>query len=133
MEILPFIDIVEDLNRDLTASQRYQRMLDILHRSHTECGTPCDAIALLKLEGDELRAEHHHQIAQRLIANDLSHEIIGRSPALQATLTKIHTVAPTDLSVLVSGETGVGTELVQINCAAHFPEPRRIAVVASSW
>ncbi|MCB1691006.1 MAG: nitric oxide reductase transcriptional regulator NorR [Halioglobus sp.] len=255
MDILPFIDIVEDLNRDLTAAQRYQRMLELLHRSHAERGTPCDAIALLKLEGDELRplaviglkrealarrfnigehprlqiilqnrsvtrfeadsdlpdpydglvedgqdqlhvhdcmgstlyiddkpwgvltldamspgafdhldpmetraniaavaaaiktsqhiealelrAEHQHEIAQRLIATDLMHEIIGRSPALQAMLTEIHTVAPTDLSVLITGETGVGKELVarnihlaskrasqpmvQINCAA-LPE-----------
>ncbi|CAA0078848.1 Nitric oxide reductase transcription regulator NorR2 [Halioglobus japonicus] len=255
MDILPFIDIVEDLNRDLTARQRYQRMLEILHRSYVERGTPCDAIALLKLEGDvlhplaviglkrealarrfniqehprlhailqnravtrfeadsdlpdpydglvedgrdqlhvhdcmgstiyiddkpwgvltldalsagafdhldpmetraniaavaaaiktsqhiealELRAEHQHEITQRLIANDLKHEIIGRSAALQDMLNEIHTVAPTDLSVLITGETGVGKELVarnihlssqraaqplvQINCAA-LPE-----------
>ncbi len=255
MDILPFIDIVDDLARDLSARQRYQRMIETLHRSYQGSGLACDAMALLKLEGDALRpvavtglkrealarrfrirehprldiilqnpgvtrfaadsllpdpydglvedgrerlhvhdcmgsaihidnkpwgvltldamsagafdqmnpqatrtsiaavaaainvgqriealqvrAEHQHQIAQRLLANDLTPEIIGRSAALQALLTEITTVAPTDLSVLITGETGVGKELVarsihlsskradqplvQINCAA-LPE-----------
>ncbi|MEH6568702.1 MAG: nitric oxide reductase transcriptional regulator NorR [Halioglobus sp.] len=255
MDILPFIDIVEDLNRDLSAKERYQRMINAIQRSYQEQGYPCDAIALLKLEGDnlrpvavsglkqqalarrfnvqqhprlaailqnrqttrfeadsplpdpydglvelehaqlqvhdcmgstiyiddkpwgvltmdamiagsfeninpletraiiaavtaaiktsqhiealEVRAEHNHEIAQRLMNTDFTPEIIGRSPAIKAMQTEINTVAPTDLSVLITGETGVGKELVarsihrqsqradqalvQINCAA-LPE-----------
>jgi anaerobic nitric oxide reductase transcription regulator len=255
MDILPFIDIVEDLNRDLSAQERYQRMIEAIQRSCLERGNPCDAIALLKLEGDhlrplavlglkpqalarrfkvqqhprlaailqnrqatrfeadsplpdpydglvdqehaqlevhdcmgsaiyidnkpwgvltldamvagsfenldpletraniaavtaaiktsqhiealELRAEHNHEIAQRLMGSDFIPEIIGRSDAIKAMQTEISTVAPTDLSVLITGETGVGKELVarsihqhsqradqvmvQINCAA-LPE-----------
>ena len=39
-------------------------------------------------------------------------EIIGRSPALRRVLHEIQTVAPTDSTVLISGETGTGKELV---------------------
>jgi len=39
-------------------------------------------------------------------------EIIGRSLALRNTLTAVKTVAPTDSSVLILGETGTGKELI---------------------
>ena len=39
-------------------------------------------------------------------------EIIGRSQALRRVLREIQTVAPTDSTVLISGETGSGKELV---------------------
>jgi transcriptional regulator with GAF, ATPase, and Fis domain len=60
--------------------------------------------------------------------------IIGNSPALRFVLTEVERVAPTDCTVLVSGETGTGKELiaraihnlsarrecpfVKVNCAA---------------
>jgi formate hydrogenlyase transcriptional activator len=49
---------------------------------------------------DEIRSDH------------LFEEIIGRSRALQRVLREIETVAPTDSTVLISGETGSGKELV---------------------
>lgn len=250
MNILPFIDIVEDLNRELSSAQRYQRLVAAIQRA-----IPCDAIALLKLEGAHLRpvaviglkdeamarrftvahhprlatilqgeqltrfdagsdlpdpydglvddggtqlhvhdcmgsaiyidgevwgvltldamaagsfdalnpietraymaavaavikasqrikalearAEHNHQVAQRLMAADSPVEIIGHSSAIKTMMGEIETVAPSELSVLITGETGVGKELVaksihhnslrhheplvQINCAA-LPE-----------
>ncbi len=64
-------------------------------------------------------------------------ELVGQSPALQAVLDKVRSVAPTDASVLISGETGTGKELIasaihsaskrrdkpfiKINCAAFPP------------
>jgi transcriptional regulator with GAF, ATPase, and Fis domain len=64
-------------------------------------------------------------------------EIVGTSSALQGVLSRITKVAPTDSSVLVSGETGTGKELVaraihkrsrrsqrafvSVNCAALAP------------
>ena len=39
-------------------------------------------------------------------------EIIGSSPSLRSLLRSIQTVAPTDASVLIMGETGTGKELV---------------------
>jgi formate hydrogenlyase transcriptional activator len=64
----------------------------------------------------------------------LFHEIVGRSAALRRVLKEIETVAPTDSTVLILGETGSGKELmaraihqlsarrdnafVKLNCAA---------------
>jgi len=39
-------------------------------------------------------------------------EIVGESPALQSVLARVSKVAPTDSSVLITGETGTGKELV---------------------
>jgi transcriptional regulator with GAF, ATPase, and Fis domain len=39
-------------------------------------------------------------------------EIVGTSPALRAVLARIAKVAPTDSTVLVTGETGTGKELI---------------------
>ena len=64
-------------------------------------------------------------------------EIVGRSDAIKYVLHKIEQVAPTDATVLISGETGTGKELVaraihgeslrrerplvKVNCAALSP------------
>jgi formate hydrogenlyase transcriptional activator len=39
-------------------------------------------------------------------------EIVGRSPSLRSLLQEIETVAPTDSTVLIYGETGTGKELI---------------------
>lgn len=250
MNISPFIDIVEDLNRQLTQAQRYQRLVLAIQRA-----IPCDVVALLKLhdgclvpvatvglmeqalarqfvidqhprlqhilsnpqitrfdsdctladpydglvqgcgeqlqvhdcmgctilidgkpwgvltldsmlagsfsaldpvetrayiaavaaviktsqhiEALESKVEHNQQVTQHLIATVNSGDIIGRSAAIKDMQREINTVAPSNLSVLITGETGVGKELVakslhqlsqrknqplvQINCAA-LPE-----------
>jgi formate hydrogenlyase transcriptional activator len=47
------------------------------------------------------------------IRSELSfEEIVGRSPALRSVLQEIETVAPTDSTVLIYGETGTGKELI---------------------
>jgi formate hydrogenlyase transcriptional activator len=71
---------------------------------------------------DEIRTEYNFE------------EIIGESPALKRILEQLQTVAPTDSTVLIHGETGTGKELiaraihhlsgrrertlVKVNCAA---------------
>jgi formate hydrogenlyase transcriptional activator len=50
-------------------------------------------------------------------------EIVGESPALRRVLRKVETVAPTDSTVLVLGETGTGKELVAR--ALHDLSPRK--------
>lgn len=71
---------------------------------------------------DEIRTEHNFE------------EIVGESPALRRVLKQVETVAPTDSTVLILGETGTGKELiaralhnlsargertfVKVNCAA---------------
>ena len=64
-------------------------------------------------------------------------EVVGTSPALQAVIARVAKVAPTDSTVLITGETGTGKELfaraihkrsrrsgrafVSVNCAALAP------------
>jgi formate hydrogenlyase transcriptional activator len=71
---------------------------------------------------DEIRTEYNFE------------EIIGESPALKRILEQLQTVAPTDSTILIQGETGTGKELiaraihhlsgrrertlVKVNCAA---------------
>ena len=50
-------------------------------------------------------------------------EIVGESPALRSVLKHVETVAPTDSTVLIQGETGTGKELVAR--AIHNLSPRR--------
>jgi formate hydrogenlyase transcriptional activator len=64
----------------------------------------------LYLEG-EIRAEH------------LFGEIVGESPLLRDVLRQVETVAPTDATVLILGETGTGKELIAR--AIHDRSPRR--------
>lgn len=71
---------------------------------------------------EEIKAQHNFE------------EVIGQSPALTAVLDRVQRVAPTDATVLITGETGTGKELIaraihsssvrsakpliKINCAA---------------
>lgn len=50
-------------------------------------------------------------------------EVVGRSPALAAVLDGVRRVAPTDASVLITGETGTGKELIAR--AVHSASKRR--------
>jgi formate hydrogenlyase transcriptional activator len=60
---------------------------------------------------------------QEEIDRDYGMEIVGQSQGLQRVLRQVETVAPTDASVLVLGETGTGKELVAR--AIHQLSPRR--------
>src|SRR5262245_23651107 len=57
---------------------------------------------------------HRENLALREEIDQLSmfEEIIGSSPALQAVLSRVARVAPTDSTVLIMGETGTGKELI---------------------
>lgn len=82
---------------------------------------------------DKLAKEKRY-LEQEIQDNLNSGEIIGQSPALTSVLDQVKTVAPSDATVLILGETGTGKELiaraihkssnrasstfVKINCAA---------------
>ena len=51
-------------------------------------------------------------LKEEVVQASMFEEIIGSSPALQATLMGLTMVAPTDSSVLITGETGTGKELI---------------------
>jgi formate hydrogenlyase transcriptional activator len=65
-----------------------------------------------------LADRHDHLLEEKVYLEDeirLQHEfnaIVGRSPALKQVLQAANTVAPTDATVLLLGETGTGKELV---------------------
>ena len=69
------------------------------------------AFAEIKTLKDQLYKEN---IALREEIDKVSmfEEIVGKSPALQAVLTRVAKVAPTDSTVLITGETGTGKELI---------------------
>jgi len=85
------------------------------------------------LEVRELRQENR----ELKLAMESKYEIVGQSPALKAVLEAVRRAAPTNATVLLLGESGVGKELVartihrnspragqrfiQVNCAA-IPE-----------
>src|SRR6266540_1479376 len=60
---------------------------------------------------EEIRTEHNFD------------EIVGESAALRRVLKEVETVAPTDSTVLIRGETGTGKELIAR--ALHHLSPRR--------
>jgi PAS domain S-box-containing protein len=66
---------------------------------------------------DQKRAEERLQqenvaLREEIDKTSMFEEIVGTSPALQTALSRIAKVAPTDSTVLISGETGTGKELV---------------------
>jgi formate hydrogenlyase transcriptional activator len=60
---------------------------------------------------DEIRSERNFE------------DIVGKSSALRRVLQQVETVAPTDATVLIYGETGTGKELIAR--AIHHLSPRR--------
>jgi len=69
----------------------------------------------------EEKAQHHQLISQTLLA-ETQNEIIGQSPAMLKLKDEINIVAQSHLTVLVTGETGVGKELVARQ--VHLSSPR---------
>src|SRR5262249_55115810 len=55
-------------------------------------------------------------------------EIVGASPALQLVLARVAKVAPTDSTVLITGETATGKELVARAIHKHSPRAARAFV-----
>ncbi len=108
------VDMTERVRAEHARDEALKELLDLKHRLETES-------TYLKLEPDD--------------ANDTN--IIGQSDAIRYVLHKIKQVAPTDATVLIEGETGVGKELVAralheggqrarypfvtVNCAALAP------------
>src|SRR5258705_5829399 len=85
---------------------------------------------------EEIRKENI-ALREEIIKASMFEEIVGNSPPLQQVLYRVAKVAPTDSTVLITGETGTGKELiaraihkaskrsdrafVSVNCAAIPP------------
>lgn len=82
--------------------------------------------------------EKENLFLREVVSENIDHEIIGKSEAIIYTIQKARQVSPTNATVLLEGETGVGKELfanlihksglrsdkplIKVNCAALPPE-----------
>src|SRR5262245_50870006 len=83
-----------------------------------------DVTAQVLAERERARLEQQNLYLQEEIkAAHNFEQIIGRSPALLGVLDQVGRVAPTDATVLVTGETGTGKELIAR--AVHSASPRK--------
>jgi PAS domain S-box-containing protein len=71
----------------------------------------CTDIEDRKQAEDRLQQENL-ALREEIDKASMFEEIVGTSPALQTVLSRISKVAPTDSTVLITGETGTGKELV---------------------
>lgn len=75
-------------------------------------------ISLVKNAFEEIRMLRDQLYKENLALREeiditrMFEEIVGSSPALQSVLSKVAKVAPTDSTVLITGETGTGKELI---------------------
>jgi PAS domain S-box-containing protein len=73
-------------------------------------------VALTDIE-DRKRTEERLQgenatLREEIDQTSMFEEIVGTSPALQTVLSRVSRVAPSDATVLITGETGTGKELI---------------------
>jgi formate hydrogenlyase transcriptional activator len=71
----------------------------------------CTDIEDRKQAEDRLRSENV-ALREEIDKASMFEEIVGTSPALKSVLSRISKVAPSDSTVLITGETGTGKELV---------------------
>src|SRR5260370_4248564 len=114
---------------------RHRPLLDKEGRIARWFATATD-IEDLKREEEGIRKENI-ALREEIVKASMFEEIVGASPALRAVLDRVEKVAPTDSTVLITGETGTGKELiaraihkrstrsarafVSVNCAAIPP------------
>ena len=63
-------------------------------------------------QAEERLRQENVALREEIDKASMFEEIVGTSPALQTVLSRISKVAPKDSTVLITGETGTGKELV---------------------
>jgi transcriptional regulator with GAF, ATPase, and Fis domain len=117
----------EDLHQEISERKRAEQALQ---ENVAALKNAFEEIQILK---DQLYKENL-ALREEIDVNRMFEEIVGSSPALQVVLSQVAKVAPTDSTVLITGETGTGKELmaraihkrsqrasrafVSVNCAA---------------
>jgi len=84
-----------------------------------EIGCDGDSIPLSRTAGLNSRIDY---LRQEVIKTSMFEEIVGNSPAIQKVLNRVAKVAATESTVLITGETGTGKELIA--CAIHKTSKR---------
>jgi DNA-binding NtrC family response regulator len=93
---------------DVTAAKESRRALE-------------SAYAEIQALKDRLQSENI-VLREEIDKTSMFEEIVGASPALRTVLSHVSKVAPTDSTVLITGETGTGKELIAR--ALHKRSPR---------
>lgn len=83
---------------------------DISRHKHAEANLQ-EALTEIRTLRDQLYKENI-VLREEVDKVSMFEEIVGGSPALQAVLARVGKVAPTDSTVLITGETGTGKELI---------------------
>src|ERR1700757_1013027 len=95
----------EDLHQEISERKRAEVALQ---ENVAALKNAFEEIQVLK---DQLYKENL-ALREEIDVNRMFEEIVGSSPALQVVLSRVAKVAPTDSTVLVTGETGTGKELI---------------------
>src|SRR3954464_11247764 len=95
----------EDLHQEISDRKRAE---EALQENVAALKNAFEEIQILK---DQLYKENL-ALREEIDVNRMFEEIVGSSPALQVVLSRVAKVAPTDSTVLVTGETGTGKELI---------------------
>jgi len=109
------------LHNVFAVSPKAAREIAAIHRESENRTTPSEAESR---RGSYIDLEQYLKCSQPAGEGRNQVEgIVGSSPALRAVLDQVRTVAPTDSTVLIEGETGTGKELIAH--AIHTQSRRR--------
>lgn len=128
----------EDLERQVAEQTRSLRLAnDILQREIEERKQVQASLKAALKENERLRRRlelENRYLKQRQARIEGSYRFVGQSPSIRHLLEKVRQVAPTETTVLITGETGTGKEIlahilhemsaraervmVTVNCAA---------------
>ena len=95
----------EDLHQEISERKRAEKAL---RENVAALKNALEEIQVLK---DQLYKENL-ALREEIDVSRMFEEIVGSSPALQVVLSRVAKVAPTDSTVLITGETGTGKELI---------------------
>jgi transcriptional regulator with GAF, ATPase, and Fis domain len=111
----------KDLHQEIAERKRAE---EALQENVVALKNAFEEIQILK---DQLYKENL-ALREEIDVNRMFEEIVGTSPALQFVLSRVAKVAPTDSTVLVTGETGTGKELIARGIHKRSPRAPRAFV-----
>ncbi|MGP8050720.1 MAG: sigma 54-interacting transcriptional regulator [Desulfobaccales bacterium] len=104
----------------------YGVLVDIENQKRTEARLLQALDKIQKLQ--EQVSKENIVLREEIDRTSMFEEIVGASPALKAVLARVAKVAPTDSTILITGETGTGKELVARSIHKRSPRSSRAFV-----
>ena len=104
----------------------YGVLVDIENQKRTEARLLQALDKIQKLQ--EQVSKENIVLREEIDRASMFEEIVGASPALKAVLTRVAKVAPTNSTILITGETGTGKELVARSIHKRSPRSSRAFV-----